>query len=371
MADKHLRRVEAAFPALVAFPSSRRPSSVACGRCRGRARQRPSSGFTGPHRPAPPVTWSINSICHVIGDRPFTSRDRSANVWWLAILSMGESWHNLHHADLTLRPTRCRPGQLDSSARLIWAFEKFGWASDVRWPRRSAWSQTSLADLMRLTRAAERLSGWQPTGDVPREHPGPASLCGRCANPPGPGTEAPGWPWRDPRCWSRADAIGGRSQGAHQRKDRTDLCRPVEDLLIGPVRAVTRRSLDDLDADRLVVQANCVTAHHARRHDLPHVPALRHDEVRAGAGQLPQVRRVVGEPVARCRGRISLREVQDDHRGVEPPCARAVVTEGVRRHLILALLGEVDELRDQTQGRGAQGVRCRCAGRLGGVGRRG
>jgi stearoyl-CoA desaturase (delta-9 desaturase) len=38
------------------------------------------------------VTWSINSICHMIGDRPFTSRDRAANFWPLAILSMGESW---------------------------------------------------------------------------------------------------------------------------------------------------------------------------------------------------------------------------------------------------------------------------------------
>ncbi|HSE55904.1 MAG TPA: acyl-CoA desaturase, partial [Nocardioidaceae bacterium] len=42
------------------------------------------------------VTWSINSICHTIGERPFLSRDKSSNVWWLAIPSMGESWHNLH-----------------------------------------------------------------------------------------------------------------------------------------------------------------------------------------------------------------------------------------------------------------------------------
>ena len=42
------------------------------------------------------VTFSINSICHVTGDKPFAARDRSGNVWWLAILSQGESWHNLH-----------------------------------------------------------------------------------------------------------------------------------------------------------------------------------------------------------------------------------------------------------------------------------
>ena len=80
------------------------------------------------------VTWSINSICHTIGDRPFVSRDKSANVWWLAIPSMGESWHNLHHADPTCARHGVLRGQLDSSARLIWFLEKVGWVSDVRWP---------------------------------------------------------------------------------------------------------------------------------------------------------------------------------------------------------------------------------------------
>ena len=37
------------------------------------------------------VTWSINSICHTIGEQPFKSRDHSGNVWWLAVLSFGES----------------------------------------------------------------------------------------------------------------------------------------------------------------------------------------------------------------------------------------------------------------------------------------
>ena len=80
------------------------------------------------------VTWSINSICHMIGNRPFTARDRSANFWPLAILSMGESWHNLHHADPTCARHGVQPGQVDMSARVIQGFEKLGWARDVRWP---------------------------------------------------------------------------------------------------------------------------------------------------------------------------------------------------------------------------------------------
>jgi stearoyl-CoA desaturase (Delta-9 desaturase) len=80
------------------------------------------------------VTWSINSICHAVGERPFKSRDRSGNVWWLAVLSMGESWHNLHHADPTCARHGVLRGQVDSSARVIQFCEKMGWAYDVRWP---------------------------------------------------------------------------------------------------------------------------------------------------------------------------------------------------------------------------------------------
>ena len=80
------------------------------------------------------VTWSVTSLGNILGERPFAARDRSANFWPLAILSMGEAWHNLHHADPTSARHGVLPGQLDVSARLIWIFERLGWAHDVRWP---------------------------------------------------------------------------------------------------------------------------------------------------------------------------------------------------------------------------------------------
>ncbi|MDA2803988.1 acyl-CoA desaturase [Nocardiopsis suaedae] len=80
------------------------------------------------------VTWSVNSICHTIGEEDFEVRDRSRNVWWLAVPSFGESWHNLHHADPTCARHGVLKGQVDISARVIWAFEKLGWAYKVRWP---------------------------------------------------------------------------------------------------------------------------------------------------------------------------------------------------------------------------------------------
>jgi stearoyl-CoA desaturase (Delta-9 desaturase) len=79
------------------------------------------------------VTWSINSICHTLGRRPWDTRDRSTNVAVLAPLSFGESWHNAHHDD----PRAARFGvgrwQVDTGAALIRAVELAGWASDVQW----------------------------------------------------------------------------------------------------------------------------------------------------------------------------------------------------------------------------------------------
>jgi fatty-acid desaturase len=44
------------------------------------------------------VTWCVNSICHRWGRRPNKTRDESGNVWWVGLLSLGEGWHNNHHA---------------------------------------------------------------------------------------------------------------------------------------------------------------------------------------------------------------------------------------------------------------------------------
>jgi stearoyl-CoA desaturase (Delta-9 desaturase) len=81
------------------------------------------------------VTWSVNSLCHMIGNRPYATRrfDRATNLWPLALLSFGESWHNGHHSD----PTCARHGrgahQLDVSALAIRGFERLGWVSNVHW----------------------------------------------------------------------------------------------------------------------------------------------------------------------------------------------------------------------------------------------
>ncbi len=80
------------------------------------------------------VTWSINSVCHLWGRRPFSTSDHSTNVAALALVSFGESWHNFHHAAPASARHGVLPHQVDLSAAVIKLFERAGWATKVRWP---------------------------------------------------------------------------------------------------------------------------------------------------------------------------------------------------------------------------------------------
>jgi len=81
-------------------------------------------------------TFSVNSVCHLWGRRPFVTRkdDRSTNFAPLAVLAMGENWHNLHHSFPTLARHGVDRHQLDSTARLIRILQRFGAVWDVKWP---------------------------------------------------------------------------------------------------------------------------------------------------------------------------------------------------------------------------------------------
>ncbi len=84
-------------------------------------------------------TFAVNSACHLWGKQPFTTRDadRSTNFAPLALLAMGDNWHNLHHSCPTLARHGVDRGQLDSTARLIWVLERAGAVRDVKWPDRA------------------------------------------------------------------------------------------------------------------------------------------------------------------------------------------------------------------------------------------
>jgi stearoyl-CoA desaturase (Delta-9 desaturase) len=78
------------------------------------------------------VTFSINSLCHFIGRRRFETGDESRNVFWLAPISMGESWHNNHHAFPTSAFHGLRPAEVDFGGLVIRALERLGLVWDVK-----------------------------------------------------------------------------------------------------------------------------------------------------------------------------------------------------------------------------------------------
>jgi stearoyl-CoA desaturase (Delta-9 desaturase) len=77
------------------------------------------------------ATFSINSLCHFFGRRRFATDDQSRNVTWLALPTLGEAWHNNHHAFPTSARHGLRWWQLDPSAWLIAGMERTGLAWDV------------------------------------------------------------------------------------------------------------------------------------------------------------------------------------------------------------------------------------------------
>lgn len=77
------------------------------------------------------ATFSINSLCHFFGRRPFSTGDESRNLAWLAPFSLGEAWHNNHHAFPTSFRHGLRRWEFDPAAELIRALERIGLAWDV------------------------------------------------------------------------------------------------------------------------------------------------------------------------------------------------------------------------------------------------
>jgi stearoyl-CoA desaturase (delta-9 desaturase) len=77
------------------------------------------------------VTYSVNSVCHVFGRRRFATDDESRNVFWLALPTMGEAWHNNHHAFPTSAAHGLGRWELDPSAAVIRALERLGLVWDV------------------------------------------------------------------------------------------------------------------------------------------------------------------------------------------------------------------------------------------------
>jgi stearoyl-CoA desaturase (delta-9 desaturase) len=80
------------------------------------------------------VTWSVNSVCHLWGRRPFRTGDHSRNNFLVGVLALGEGWHNNHHAFPTSARQGLRWWQIDIGYGVIHGLALLGLAWKVRLP---------------------------------------------------------------------------------------------------------------------------------------------------------------------------------------------------------------------------------------------
>jgi stearoyl-CoA desaturase (Delta-9 desaturase) len=80
------------------------------------------------------MTWSVNSVCHTFGRRPFETEDESRNNWLVALPTFGEGWHNNHHAFPGSAIHGLGRRQIDVSWWTIRTLERLGMAWDVKTP---------------------------------------------------------------------------------------------------------------------------------------------------------------------------------------------------------------------------------------------
>jgi fatty-acid desaturase len=82
-------------------------------------------------------TWLVNSATHMWGYRRFQTKDDSTNLWWVALLTYGEGWHNNHHGDPRAAVYGRRWWEVDPTYTLVRLLELLRLAHDVRRPRRA------------------------------------------------------------------------------------------------------------------------------------------------------------------------------------------------------------------------------------------
>jgi stearoyl-CoA desaturase (delta-9 desaturase) len=132
LADGGIRRINRSFPQL-ALASIALPFVIGLvwtGRIEGALEALVWAGFVRiflVHH----VTWSVNSICHFFGGRRFETADKSTNVFWLALPTLGESWHHNHHAFPRSAFHGLRWYEVDISGLVILALSKLGLAWDI------------------------------------------------------------------------------------------------------------------------------------------------------------------------------------------------------------------------------------------------
>jgi stearoyl-CoA desaturase (delta-9 desaturase) len=95
-------------------------------------------------------TFCINSLCHYLGKRPYSSKCSARDSWLMAIATFGEGYHNFHHEFQHDYRNGVKPWQIDPTKWLIWSLSKFGLVSKLRRVSREKILLAELAETQRL-----------------------------------------------------------------------------------------------------------------------------------------------------------------------------------------------------------------------------
>jgi stearoyl-CoA desaturase (delta-9 desaturase) len=107
-------------------------------------------------------TFCINSLAHVHGDKDYVTGDESRNNWWLAIITMGEGWHNNHHAYQYSVRQGFRWWQWDPTFYIIAGLSKLGLFWDLKAPPQAIVERSQALPPRVIERSAERLAASVP-----------------------------------------------------------------------------------------------------------------------------------------------------------------------------------------------------------------
>ena len=78
------------------------------------------------------TTWLVNSATHRWGYQTFKANDNARNLWWVALLTYGEGWHNNHHSYPNVAQTGWKWWEIDSTWHTIQLLSKLGLAKKVK-----------------------------------------------------------------------------------------------------------------------------------------------------------------------------------------------------------------------------------------------
>ena len=97
-------------------------------------------------------TFFINSLCHCMGNRPYSSKTSARDSWFMALFTFGEGYHNYHHSFQHDYRNGVKPWQFDPTKWTIWALSRVGLVTDLR---RAQPEKVLLAELREARRLAE------------------------------------------------------------------------------------------------------------------------------------------------------------------------------------------------------------------------